>query len=129
MNSTPWLQDILGSYADWQIRYLSDANIQDLCTRDVTEAQFSSRQGVAGVERALLTILPTANLVKYQHALSDYMGDLWHGEAPEKRGAAYKTKLGCTGSTIFMVDVCTFNMFMTRPKKREEDQKLWQLSP
>lgn len=90
LSSIPWLQDVLGSYVDLQIRSLSDADIQDLCAQDVEKIRASSQQIVAGADEALLTILPTADLVRYQHALSDYMGDLWHGEAPEKRGAAYK---------------------------------------
>jgi GNAT superfamily N-acetyltransferase len=90
LSSTPWLQDMLGSYADRQIRSLGDADIQDLCARDIRETQVSSRQVTVGADEPLLSILPTADLVRYQHALSDYMGDLWHGEAPQKRGAVYE---------------------------------------
>jgi hypothetical protein len=90
LSSTPWLEDIISPYADLHIQSLSDADIRDLCSQDVEWVQADFKQVIAGANEDLLTILPTANLVRYQHALSDYMGELWHGEAPEKRGAAYK---------------------------------------
>ncbi|KAF3048009.1 hypothetical protein E8E12_006259 [Didymella heteroderae] len=90
LSSTPWLQGIMDPYVDRQVRSLSDKDVQDLCARDIVEFRANFRQVVAGVDEARLAVLPTADLVTYQHALSDYMGDLWHNEAPEKRGAAYK---------------------------------------
>lgn len=90
LSSAPWLQETLGPYADLEVRPLSDADIQELCAEDVQGLRAETHYTNFATEESKLTVLPTADLVRYQHALSDYMGDLWCGAAPEKRGAAYK---------------------------------------
>jgi hypothetical protein len=69
---------------------LSNADIEVLCVRDVKVLRAGTQRTEAAVNSTELTALPIADLVRYQHALADYMGDLWHCEAPEDRGAAYK---------------------------------------
>jgi GNAT superfamily N-acetyltransferase len=90
LSSTPWLQDLLGPYADLEVRSLSDADVQYLCAQDIGQLRVNTRHADVGMGKSRLAVLPTEDLVRYQHALSDFMGDLWHDEAPEERGAAYE---------------------------------------
>lgn len=90
LSNSPWLRDVLGTYADLETRFLSSADIERLCARDVELLRAEAQQIEVGVRRRKLTVLPKANLVRYQHALADYMGNLWHYEAPKNRGTAYE---------------------------------------
>lgn len=86
LSISTWLQDALDSFAHIEVRTLVDADIEKLYPQDT---QHLSRTG-DHIEQNVLYVLPTANIIRYQHALSDYMGDLWHYEAPTIRGAACK---------------------------------------
>ena len=88
--NSPWLQDVLGPYADLKVCTLSDAGIEELCAQDIKMLRADAHRREVIRNGSRLTVLPTADLVRHQHALSDYMGDLWHGEAPKNPGAAYK---------------------------------------
>lgn len=85
----PWLRDSQEPYADLEVRSLNDADIDELCTRDteMVKAEAKRVKDTNGEDK--LTILPTADLVRYQHASAEYMCDLWHCEAPKNRGAVY----------------------------------------
>lgn len=86
-----WIQDTLRSDAGVEVRSLADADIEDLCTEYY---QHPTRTG-ADMEQEILHVVPTTDTVRYQHALSDYMGNLWHYEVPKFRGAAYKRAWLC----------------------------------
>lgn len=86
---SPWLQNDSGPYADLEVQSLSDADLGELCAQDVEHIKSTSIHALDTTEGNRWTILPTADLVRYQHALSQYMGDLWHFEAPKTKGAAY----------------------------------------
>lgn len=72
------------------MRSLSDADIEMLCVGDNKVLRAGTQLTEATVESIELTVLPTADLVRYQHVLADYMSNIWHSEAPENRGATYK---------------------------------------
>ena len=90
LSINPWLRDGLGSYADLSVRSLSNADIEKLCVQDVEALKVGAERTEPTVDTVHLTVLPIAELVKYQHAIADYMGNLWHCEAPQYRGAAYQ---------------------------------------
>ena len=86
-----WIQDTDRSDAVVEARSLADADIEELCTE---YHQHLTHTGT-DIEEGRLHVVPTVDLMRYQHALSDYMGDLWHYEAPKVRGAAYKRAWLC----------------------------------
>ncbi len=90
LNTSAWLYDVLGPYAKISVRPLRDADIEELCAKDTESLMKQYKQSESTPEKTRLTILPTADVVKYQHGLSNYMGELWHYEIPEIRGAAYE---------------------------------------
>ncbi|KAH6618902.1 hypothetical protein C7974DRAFT_401111 [Boeremia exigua] len=92
LDVSPWLQDTLGHYADLNMQAVGDTDIEELCARSVTLIKERPDCSELAAEEATLTVLPTADLIRYQHALSSYMGDLWHQEDPEIRGAAYNNQ-------------------------------------
>ncbi|KAF2622596.1 hypothetical protein BU25DRAFT_352002 [Macroventuria anomochaeta] len=90
LSNNPWLQDVLDIYADLKVRSLSDADIKELCAQDIGLLRADIQFTDINPKRSRLTILPKANLVRYQHAFADFMGDLLHFNAPQNRGAAYE---------------------------------------
>ncbi|KAF3008708.1 hypothetical protein E8E13_009602 [Curvularia kusanoi] len=91
LSISPWIQDTLDSDAGLDVRSLLDADIEELCAQ---ESRRHTRTGV-GQEASKLYVVPTADIVRYQQALSDHMGELWQYEAPKIRGAAYKCDWIC----------------------------------
>lgn len=85
----PWLRDVHAEYTKLEVRSLNDAEVDELCARDIQMLKAEAQRVKVTTGEDRLTILPTADLVRYQHAFADYIGDLWQGEAPENRGAAY----------------------------------------
>lgn len=92
LSISPWLQDVLETYADLEVRTLCDSDLEELCIEDVRLCSKHLTIAETGLVQGRLHILPVRELLGYQHALADYMGELWHGQAPEIRGAAYKTE-------------------------------------
>jgi GNAT superfamily N-acetyltransferase len=86
-----WIQDTPRSDSGVEACSLADADIGELCTE---YHQHLTRTGTE-MEQSKLHVVPTVDMVRYQHALSDYMGDRWHYEAPRVRGAAYKRAWLC----------------------------------
>jgi hypothetical protein len=89
LSSNTWLQNVQSVYTDIELRLLEDADIAELCLQDIEAFRAEAQHANATNEVARLTVLPTADLIRCQHANSDYIGDLWHGEAPQNRGSAY----------------------------------------
>jgi GNAT superfamily N-acetyltransferase len=92
LSSNPWLQEIHGLHVNLEIRLLSDADIDDLCARDLEMLRAEAHRTFVIAKEAKLTILPIGDLVRFQHAHANYMGNLWHGEEPQNRGAAYQDR-------------------------------------
>lgn len=86
-----WIQNTLSSDAGAEVRSLVDEDIAELCAE---YCQHLTRTG-ADMEQGRLHVVPTIDIIRYQHALSNYMGDLWHYEAPKVQGAAYKRAWLC----------------------------------
>ncbi|XPS71931.1 hypothetical protein M3J09_004104 [Ascochyta lentis] len=89
LSNGPWLEDVQDAYANMEVRLLVDADLDELCAQDVELLRREVQCTEVTNKENRLIILPTADLVGYQHAFADYMGNLWHCEAPDKRGAAY----------------------------------------
>jgi hypothetical protein len=71
------------------IRYLRDRDIDELCHKDVNALVAEIREAPLLGMQTVLTVLPTTQLINWQHAREDFYGTNIHGKSPQHKGVSY----------------------------------------
>lgn len=72
-------------------RLLSDAEIPDLCNRDVADLKANFEKATVGVDEVHLAVLPTPDIITYLHEWGDVLNIKTRGKTPQVHGAICET--------------------------------------
>jgi hypothetical protein len=72
-------------------RLLHAEDIERLCDRDVSALIEDTERTKVATHHSILTVLPTHDLVRWQHARAEFIGLKTLGESPQNKGVIYSS--------------------------------------
>jgi hypothetical protein len=72
-------------------RFLPVEDLKELCNRDVSALILEMERAKVAANHSILTVLPTHDLIRWQHARAEFIGLKILGKAPHNKGVIYSS--------------------------------------
>lgn len=72
-------------------RWLTSEDVNELCERDVDDMTMDMKRRAVPPKHAILTILPTSELIIWQHARAEFIAQKLYSKSPSNKGVRHRS--------------------------------------